>query len=156
NIIRVAPLAKLTQERQARVQAQRTEVEAEPSVTRLVPINYAKAKELQPNVAKLLTPERGKILIDERTNTLIITDTQRQIDDMLALVQKLDRPTPQVMIEARIVESSRNFTRDLGVQLGLSFSQVTDRAFPNRIDVGGGVSQPAIQPGGLVRPAAPA
>ena len=156
NIIRVAPLAKLTQERQQRLAAQRTEVEAEPLVTRLVPINYAKPKELQPNVAKLLTPERGKILLDERTNTLIITDTPRQIDDMLALVETLDRPTPQVMIEARIVESSRNFTRELGVQLGLQFSQITDRVFPNRIDVGGGVSQPVVQPGGIVRPSVPA
>jgi len=75
---------------------------------------------------------------------------------MLALVETLDRPTPQVMIEARIVESSRNFTRELGVQLGLQFSQITDRVFPNRIDVGGGVSQPVVQPGGLARPSVPA
>jgi type IV pilus assembly protein PilQ len=156
NIIRVAPLARITQERRERVQALKTEVEAEPLVTRMVPVNYAKAKELQPNVAKLLTPERGKILIDERTSTMIITDTQKQVDDISALVEKLDRPTPQVMIEARIVESSRNFTRELGIQLGLSFSQITDRVFPNRIDVGGGVSPTAVQPGGVVRPSVPA
>lgn len=156
NIIRVAPLAKITQERQERAQALKTEVETEPLVTRLVPVNYATAKELLNTLKVLLTPTRGKVLIDERTNTVILTDTQRQIDDILALVEKLDRPTPQVMIEARIVESSRDFTRELGIQLGLSFAQLTGRVFPNRIDVRGGLTPPAATAGTLVPPAAPA
>jgi len=156
NIIRVAPLARITQERQARLAAQKTEVEAELLVTRIVAVNYATPKELQPNVAKLLTPERGKIFIDARTNTMIITDTQKQIDDISALVEKLDRPAPQVMIEARIVESSRDFAREFGIQLGLAYSQITDRTFPNRIDVRGGLVPPASTPGALAPPQAPA
>lgn len=152
NIIRVAPLAKFTQERQERVQAQVTEVQAEPLVTRVVPINYAAVKDLQPNLTKLLS-NRGTLFIDARTNTTIITDTQKRIEDVLALIEKLDRPTPQVMIEARIVESSRQFTRELGVQLGLSFSQITDRSFPNRIDVRGGLPA-ASDTGPLAKPAA--
>ena len=155
NIIRVAPLAKFTSERRERVQALATEVQAELLVTRIVPVNYATAKDLQPNVAKLLSP-RGTIFIDERTNTIILTDTQKRLDDILALTEKLDRPTPQVMIEARIVISTRDFTRELGAQLGLSYSQITDRAFPNRIDVRGGLTPPAAAPGALVPPAAPA
>jgi type IV pilus assembly protein PilQ len=156
NIIRIVPLTRLTQERQEQVRAQKAEVEAEPLVTRVVPVNFAVAKELLNNLKTLLTPIRGKIFIDERTNTIIITDTQGTIDDVLALVDRLDRPTRQVMIEARIVESSRDFARELGIQLGLAFSQITDRTFPNRIDVGGGVSQPTTTPGGLVRPPVPA
>src|SRR4029434_7089835 len=94
-------------------------------------------------------------IIDARTNTMIITDTQASLDAVLALIERLDRPTPQVMIEARIVESSRNFLRELGIQLGLAHSQITDKSFPNRIDVRGGV--PAVtNTGGLVPPAAPA
>jgi len=151
NIIRVAPLGKFTQERSERVQAQETEVRAEPLTTRVLPVNYATAKDLQPNLAKLLS-NRGTILIDARTNTMIITDTQKHLDEVLALTAKLDRPTPQVMIEARIVESSRNFLRELGIQLGVAHSQITDRAFPNRIDIRGGLPNAGLS-GGLATPA---
>ncbi len=153
NIIRVAPLEKFTNERQERLKAQITEVQAEPLVTRIVPANFAAAKDLRPNLEKLLS-RRGTIIIDARTNTMIITDTQASLDAVLALIEKLDRPTPQVMIEARIVESSRTFLRELGIQLGLAYSQITDRTFPNRIDVRGGV--PATNTGGLSPPTAPA
>jgi type IV pilus secretin PilQ/predicted competence protein len=146
NIIRVAPLEKFTNERQERLKAKVTEVQAEPLVTRIVPANYAAAKDLRPNLEKLLS-RRGTIIIDARTNTMIITDTQASLDAVLALIEKLDRPTPQVMIEARIVESSRTFLRELGIQLGLAHSQITDKTFPNRIDVRGGV--PATNTGGL-------
>ena len=138
NIIRVAPLEKFTNERQERLKAKVTEVQAEPLVTRIVPANYAAAKDLRPNLEKLLS-RRGTIIIDARTNTMIITDTQASLDAVLALIEKLDRPTPQVMIEARIVESSRTFLREVGVQLGLAHSQITNNTFPNRIDVRGGV-----------------
>jgi type IV pilus secretin PilQ/predicted competence protein len=154
NIIRVAPLEKFTNERQERLKAQITEVQAEPLVTRIVPANYAAAKDLRPNLEKLLS-KRGTMIIDARTNTMIITDTQGSLDAVLALIEKLDRPTPQVMIEARIVESSRNFLRELGVQLGLAYSQITDKTFPNRIDVRGGVPA-AGNSGGLSPPTAPA
>jgi len=155
NIIRVAPLEKFTNERKERLQAQRTEVDAEPLVTHIVPANYARAKDLRPNLEKLLSKPRGTMIIDDRTNTMIITDIQKSLDDVLALLEKLDRPTPQVMIEARIVESTRTFSRELGVQLGLAYSQITDRTFPNRIDIRGGI--PNLTGGaGLVRPPAPA
>src|SRR5262249_50927494 len=156
NIIRVVPLTKFTQERQERLQAQKTEVETEPLVTRVVPVNYAVVKDLLEKLKTLLTPVRGKILIDERTNTVILTDTQRQLDSILALIERLDRPTPQVMIEARIVESSRDYIHELGIQLGLSYSQITDRTFPNRIDVRGGLPATGTNTGGLAPPAAPA
>jgi type IV pilus secretin PilQ/predicted competence protein len=155
NIIRVAPLEKFTNERKERLQAQMTEVDAEPLVTRIVPANYARAKDLRPNLEKLLSKPRGTIIIDDRTNTMIITDIQKSLDDVLALLEKLDRPTPQVMIEARIVESTRSFSRELGVQLGLAYSQITDRTFPNRIDIRGGIPN-QTGGGGLARPPAPA
>ena len=154
NIIRVAPLEKFTNERQERLKARVTEVQAEPLVTRIVPANYAAAKDLRPNLEKLLS-RRGTIIIDARTNTMIITDTQASLDGVLALIEKLDRPTPQVMIEARIVESSRTFLRELGIQLGLAHSQITNQTFPNRIDVRGGVPA-ATNAGGLTPPTPPA
>jgi type IV pilus assembly protein PilQ len=154
NIIRVAPLEKFTNERQERLKARVTEVQAEPLVTRIVPANYAAAKDLRPNLEKLLS-RRGAIIIDGRTNTMIITDTQASLDAVLALIEKLDRPTPQVMIEARIVESSRTFLRELGIQLGFAYSQITDKTFPNRVDVRGGVPA-AGNSGGLTPPTPPA
>jgi type IV pilus assembly protein PilQ len=154
NIIRVAPLEKFTAERQERLKAQVTEVQAEPTVTRIVPANYALVKDLRPNLEKLLS-KRGTIITDTRTNTMIITDTQASLDAVLGLIEKLDRATPQVMIEARIVESSRNFARQLGIQLGLAYSQITNRTFPNRIDVRGGLPA-ANNTGGLAPPQTPA
>jgi type IV pilus assembly protein PilQ len=154
NIIRVAPLEKFTAERQERLKAQVTEVQAEPTVTRIVPANYALVKDLRPNLEKLLS-KRGTIITDTRTNTMIITDTQASLDAVLGLIEKLDRATPQVMIEARIVESSRNFARQLGIQLGLAYSQITNRTFPNRIDVRGGLPA-ATNTGGLAPPQPPA
>ncbi len=141
NIIRVAPLKRFIAERQERVQAQKTEVEAEPTVTQLVRVSYADAEELKTNLERLLS-DRGSIFIDERTNTLIMTDTQQNLDDIMVLLGILDRQTPQVVIEARIVETSRNFLRDLGVQLGFAYSGVTDRTFPSTVDISGSATQP--------------
>ena len=155
NIIRVAPLEKFTAERQERLKAQVTEVQAEPTVTRIVPANYALVKDLRPNLEKLLS-KRGTIITDTRTNTMIITDTQASLDAVLSLIEKLDRATPQVMIEARIVESSRSFARQLGIQLGLAYSQITNRTFPNRIDVRGGLPATPTTTAGLAPPQTPA
>jgi type IV pilus secretin PilQ/predicted competence protein len=136
NIIRVAPIARFITERQETLRVRQTEVQAEPTITQLVPINYANATELKGNLDKLLS-SRGSIIIDPRTNTMIITDTRKNLDDMLALVETLDRQTSQVMIETRIVEATRNFLRDLGIQLGAKYTRVTDVTFPNRIGVAG-------------------
>jgi type IV pilus assembly protein PilQ len=155
NIIRVGPLEKFINARKEQLQAQVTEIQSEPLITRIVPANYARAKDLRPNLEKLLSKPRGSMIVDDRTNTMIITDLQKSLDDVLSLLEKLDRPTPQVMIEARIVESTRTFSRELGVQLGLAFSQITDRTFPNRIDVRGGIPN-TTGGGGLARPPAPA
>jgi type IV pilus assembly protein PilQ len=141
NIIRVAPIARFINERQETLRARQTDTQAEPTVTQLVPINYADATELKSSLEKLLSA-RGSIFIDGRTNTMIVTDTRRNLDDVLTLVQTLDRQTPQVMIEARIVEASRDFSRELGVRFGGQYAAVTDRTFPNRIGVSGAATDP--------------
>jgi type IV pilus assembly protein PilQ len=141
NIIRVAPIGRFINERQETLRVRQTENQAEPTVTQVVPINYADANELRSSLEKLLSP-RGSILIDGRTNTMIVTDTRRNLDDMLALVQTLDRQTPQVMIEARIVEARRDFARELGVRFGGQYAAVTDRTFPNRVSVSGASTDP--------------
>jgi type IV pilus secretin PilQ/predicted competence protein len=139
NIIRVAPLSRFINERQESMKARQTVNEAEPILTQLVPINYANATDLKGNLEKLLSA-RGSIFIDTRTNTMIISDTRRNLDDILALVDTLDRQTPQVMIESRIVEASRTFTQELGVRFGGQYRGVTDVTFPNRVAISGTAS----------------
>lgn len=69
-------------------------------------------------IVKKRLSRRGTVEVDGRSNTLIITDVKQNIDAIRQLVAYLDQPEPQVEIEARIVVASRNFSRDIGVQLG--------------------------------------
>ncbi len=86
-------------------------------VTRMIPINFASVRETQETVKGLLS-KKGTLSADERTNTLLIRDVPDNADRIAEVVRQLDSRTPQVMIEARIVEVNTNFTRDLGVQWG--------------------------------------
>ncbi len=124
-IIRIARLDTLKQEekakqdlfeaeKKARVQA----MELEPVVTEYIPVNYAKAQtEMLPHVKGMITPNRSdcSITVDDRTNQLIVTDTVSKIKQIREVVQRLDKVTPQVMIEAKIVEANTDFSRNLGV-----------------------------------------
>jgi len=139
NIVRVAPVDRFITERQDRLRAQQAEVQAEPTVTQVVPISYADVSELKTNLERVLS-NRGSIWVDTRTHTLVLTDVQEHVNQALELVKTLDRQTPQVMIESRIVEASRQFLRELGVQLGARVVKTTDRNFPSTIAVGGDVS----------------
>jgi type IV pilus assembly protein PilQ len=124
NVIRIAPLAALRTEERARLDAQK-EVEklraSLEAVTETIPVSYTKAGELQPKIKDLLS-EGGKVQIDDRTNTIVIRDLARNVEEARALIAKLDTATPQVLIEARIVEVDTSFVRELGVQWGGSFN----------------------------------
>jgi type IV pilus assembly protein PilQ len=96
---------------------------AEAPLTRIVPIKYAAAKELQENLKNFLTLDRankpiGSILVDLHTNSLIINALRNDMVAILSVVEKLDKPTPQVLIEAYIVEANKDVARELGVQWG--------------------------------------
>lgn len=139
NIVRVAPIERFINERKELTRAQQAEEEAEPLVTQIVPISYADAAELKTNLERILSG-RGSIWIDTRTNTMIVKDVKENVNSALALVETLDRQTPQVMIESRIVEASRNFLKQLGVRLGSRYTQTTDNNFPSTISVDGGIA----------------
>ncbi|MBI1823865.1 MAG: type IV pilus secretin PilQ [Nitrospirae bacterium] len=85
--------------------------------TRIIPIHFANAKETQDSVKGLLT-KKGSLTVDTRTNALVVRDYTWNMAKIMEIVRQLDGKTPQVMIEARIVEVNSNFTRELGVQWG--------------------------------------
>ena len=80
------------------------EIEKEPLNVEVIPLNYAKSSELKAMVTTLLTPERGTIQSDERSNTLIVNDIPAQISKIKKVIERLDKPTPQVLIEVKYVE----------------------------------------------------
>jgi len=109
SIIRIAPKATIEA-------AQR----AEPLTTEMIRISYADLKELVDNLNTMKSADRGKITQDTRTNTIILTDTKEKISEMISVIESLDVATPQVMIESKIVEISRNFLQDLGMTWSLN------------------------------------
>jgi type IV pilus assembly protein PilQ len=144
NLLRVAPLAQLEQEREAAIARQKQQQQLAPLETRLVPVSYATATNLQPRVRELLT-ERGSVSVDTRTNMLIVRDIVGQLDDVEDLVRSLDTQTPQVLIESRIVEAGSTYSRDIGIQWGgaavmsSATGNPTGLRFPSDLGVAGGV-----------------
>jgi len=121
NVVRIAPLEALKREIQAELEARRAKERLEDLVTELVPINYATAKEIMPQVKSILS-DRGDVKVDDRTNTLIVKDIPKSIPAVKNLVKSLDTKTPMVMIEARIIEANLSFQRELGVRWGFLYS----------------------------------
>ncbi|WP_158542604.1 type IV pilus secretin PilQ [Lujinxingia litoralis] len=145
NVIRVAPASVLSEEEAARAEARSRAQRVQPLEVFLLPVNYATADELVAQVQGLLSP-RGSVSVDERTNTLIIKDLRENLTSIRMLVETLDSQVPQVLIEARIVETSDTFSRQIGIQWGgdIGFSQGTGNPtgliFPNVLGLAGGAT----------------
>lgn len=152
NILRIASVGALTREAEDESRAKEAKKKAEDLITRMVSINYSKAAEVSGTLKKSLSA-RGEIVVDDRTNTLIIKDISRNVDEVLALVKLLDKPIPQVMIEAKIIEASTSFSRDIGIQWGGSavadaaHGNATGFTFPNSIGITGGSGMGATPSG---------
>jgi len=123
NIIRVATLADIAKQQDEEAHAKDARVKAEDLITKVIFVNYAKVDELAATLKKYLSP-RGEVTVDARTNTLIIKDIDKEINEAVALVKTLDERTPQVQIEARIVQADTSFAQSLGIQWGVAFSGV--------------------------------
>ncbi len=122
----------------------------DPFVTRLIPFNYAKAADLRTSFAPLKTPQ-GTVIVDERSSRVIIKDLPPVVEKMEMVLKQIDIPTPQVLIEARIVEASRQFSQSLGVQWGGGSLLTTPGRSP--VTLFGGSSQ-ATGTGGITFPLA--
>jgi type IV pilus assembly protein PilQ len=143
NLIRVAPLETLEKERELAISRRKQLEDLAPLETRLVPVSYATAGDLEERVGELLS-QRGSVSVDERTNVLIIRDIGENLDDVEELVRTLDTQTPQVLVEARIVEATSTYVRDVGIQWGgdVTMNTVTGNPtgliFPANVGVAGG------------------
>jgi type IV pilus assembly protein PilQ len=128
NVIIIGPTEELAAREKAELAAHKEVQELSPTHTEFMQVNYAKvtdlAKLIKTTNAKdsMLSP-RGSISVDERTNTLLVQDTSDKLADIRRLVQTLDVPVKQVLIEARIVVVSDTFERDLGAKFGVSTAQ---------------------------------
>jgi type IV pilus assembly protein PilQ len=138
NVLRIAPKQVLKQEEEMRLQERRALEQLQDLVVKLQPVNYAEVGAVKGMVQRLLTP-RGTVDTDKRTNTLIIKDIPSVIDEATALVKAIDTQTPQVLIEAKIVEASLDFSREFGVVWGVGVQPLTDAfdpSSPERQDLG--------------------
>jgi type IV pilus assembly protein PilQ len=148
NIVRVAPIETIKAEQQAALEANKAREELTPLKILIIPLNYAKASEVGSQIETQLTP-RGTVEVDTRSNQVIIKETEARLAQLRELVRSLDRETPQVLIEARVVEANSRFSRSLGIQWGgqLDASARTGYStgliFPNAVGLSGGSGQDA-------------
>ncbi len=125
NVIIVAPATEIAARETADLEAQLAIAELEPIYSEFLQVNYAKASDLMSlitggNGGNSMMSGRGTIGVDDRTNTLLVQDTAERLQDVRRMVSTLDVPIKQVLIESRIVVVGDNFSRDLGVRLGVS------------------------------------
>lgn len=150
NVLRIAPISVLTREDEEQRRLVESKELAGPLVVRTVTLSYSKARDVA-GLLRTKISNRGEMVIDERTNTIIISEVRDRIEIINQLIEVLDTPTPQVSIEARIVEASSTFVRNLGIQWGYRgisdpfYGNQTAIQFPNRVFADG-----AMIPQGIV------
>jgi type IV pilus assembly protein PilQ len=119
-IIRIAPTSVLSREEEEIARAKESQEKAGDLITKIYPINYANVASIKAAIvdAKILT-SRGFISVDDRTTSVIIKDIENRHPEYESIINALDMPTPQVSIEARIVEVRSNSLDELGIQWGV-------------------------------------
>lgn len=181
NVMMVGPQAEVAAQEKLELEAKKQVVELSPLLTEFFEISYAKASDLVSilkstggrgtnNSDTKLISNRGGVSVDQRTNTLLVQETAEKLVEIRRIIERLDRPVRQVMIESRIVIANDDFTRDLGVRFGLSgIDQSNDSisvaagALGNGVEVAGGnifdvdgsegllVDLPAASPAGAIQ-----
>ncbi len=131
NVIMVAPADEIAARETADLEAQLAIAELEPIYSEFLQVNYAKATDLSSLISgaegSSMLSERGSIAVDERTNTLLVQDTAERLQDIRRMVRTLDIPVKQVLIESRIVVVNDDFSRDLGIRLGITTDNIGPR-----------------------------
>jgi len=148
NVIWIAPGDELAAREKLQLEAKAQINDLEPLQTESFQINYHKAKEIfdfLKSKDQTMLSKRGSVVVDERSNKVFVTDVGARLQALRRLVQEIDVAPRQVLIEARIVEASKTFARDLGVRLGVggAFGRIVgyteDGAPVRRSTIGGGL-----------------
>jgi type IV pilus assembly protein PilQ len=121
NILVMKTTAQAAAENEEKIKAQAVRDGLEPLVTRVFLINYATLGDIQKIVNDYITPNRGTIQSDDRTNSLIVKDTIDSIERIKKIIETLDTQTPQILIEAKIIEANQTYRKRLGLSRGISF-----------------------------------
>lgn len=122
NVMLIDTKASMDKMEEEQLKSQQTIEKLEPIRSDLIQINYAKAADIAVLIKdkqNSLLSDRGKISVDARTNTIWIQDTGTKIEEVRELIKQLDIPVKQVLIEARIVEVTKDFSQDIGIRWGV-------------------------------------
>jgi type IV pilus assembly protein PilQ len=160
NVLWIAPKEELASKEQIELESKKKVADLEPTRTQSFQLNYTKAEEVAKGLTgqnlgsgggggnsgqnnRILTP-RGSVIFETRTNQLFVSDIPSKLEEIQALITKIDIPVRQVLIEARIIEASDNFARSLGVKFGGSDTRGLRGGTPgysvggdNRVTIGG-------------------
>ena len=132
NVLYIAPATEIAAREQAALQAEKQNEELAPLRTEMFTLNYADANEMATllrsntgsrgsnNEDNSIVSARGSVTIDQRTNTLLVNDTDPKLEEIRNLIETLDRPVRQVLIESRIVNASDDFTKEFGINFALA------------------------------------
>lgn len=157
NLYRIAPRKELDAEDEAEAARREAAVKAEAPRPEVVTLNYASAEDLKTKLEPMLSA-KGKIETDGRTNALIVNDVSGNRAEIVRLALSLDTQTPQITIEARIVEARSTFVRQFGVQwggnaiAGAAGGNATGLLFPSTIGIAGGNEDQATPRAGVSLP----
>jgi type IV pilus assembly protein PilQ len=144
-IVRIAPLSVLADEETQKRKLSDEQALAGDLRVFTRTLSYAKADDLKDLITKSSLSPRGTVQVDQRTNTIIITDLADRLVTAGDLLTMLDKPQPEVEIEARIVQTNKNYAKALGIQWGFNgavspaLGNTTNLAFPNSGSLSGGI-----------------
>ena len=156
-LYRIAERKQLDAEDQEAAERRKLRAGSEAPEPEVFTLNYAEAEGISKQLVPLLSP-KGRIEVDKRTNSLIINDVRAHRRRIIELVRTLDTQTPQIQIEARIVEARSTYTREIGIQwggranAGSNSGNSTGLVFPNSIGVAGGAEDSQTNTGGVAAP----
>ncbi|MBL6821285.1 MAG: type IV pilus secretin PilQ [Luminiphilus sp.] len=135
NVLMVAPAQEIAERERQEIEANKQLAELAPLQSEFIRIRYAKATdvvelfEAGSEEGGSLISERGSVVVDERTNSIVVTDTAAKLAEIRGLIDKVDIPIRQVMIEARIVIASSNLDEQLGIRWGGGYLNVNGDKF---------------------------
>ncbi len=143
NILMVAPTDELAAREARELEAKQTVADLEPLYSDFLSVNYAKAADitkLLSNKDATLLSSRGSVNVDERTNTILIKDTAVNIENVRKLIERLDVPVRQVLIESRMVTVRDSVTDELGIRWGFSDQQSSSSSNQGTSGTAGGAN----------------